>query len=101
LSHHVMTTNFSFEQWWRRPASSLMPGQVAEESGLALGLHELADETRDFFANAAQALVATRRNSRLGGLLGRKTRPSHSEGGYEVLSLDSSSGSNGFARGTV
>jgi len=66
-----------------------MPGQTVEAGGIVLGLHELADDTRDFFANAARTLVDNRGPGRLRGLLRRKNSRTPTED-YEVLAISSS-----------
>lgn len=76
-------------QWWRRPAGSVLPGQTVEAGGIVLGLHELADDTRDFFANAARTLVDNRGPGRLNRLLRRKNSRTPTEN-YEVLAISSS-----------
>jgi hypothetical protein len=65
-----------------------MPGQNVEEGGLLLGLHELADDTRNFFADAAKTVVDSKRSSSLNRLLRRKgSRLPVNE--YEVLAVSS------------
>lgn len=67
-----------------------MPGQKVEAGGIILGLHELADDTRDFFANAARTVVDTNRPGRLRGFLRRKnSRTPTDTGDYEVLAIAS------------
>jgi hypothetical protein len=65
-----------------------MPGQSVEEGGLMLGLHELALDTRNFFADTAKTVVDTRRGSRFDRLLRRKDSRLPSSD-YQVLTVSS------------
>jgi hypothetical protein len=65
-----------------------MPGQSVEQGGLVLGLHELADDTRNFYADAARIVVDFRRGLRFDRFFKREdSRVPSSD--YEVLTVTS------------
>lgn len=76
-----------FVQWWRRPASSVMPGDKVERGGLVLGLLEIWDDLREFLSGWAFGLLQRRRRSSLNFDFLHKERQTSSKG-YEVVALD-------------